>query len=63
MKRIDNIKNSIGVIGTSIKTGHVVKFTSIKEAQNRLKISNISTVCNGDRKSSGGYYWKYNMEE
>jgi hypothetical protein len=35
------------------------EYPSIKVAQKTLNISNISSVCNGHRKQSGGYFWKF----
>ena len=39
----------------------VKEFISIREAERITKIhsSTISRVCNGERKSAGGYIWKY----
>lgn len=43
--------------------GELIKiWNSIKEAQESLKIGNISNVCKGKRKTSGGFKWKY-LEE
>lgn len=38
-------------------------WTSVIEAQRQLKIkdSNIIAVCNGKRKTAGGYIWKYHQ--
>ena len=37
------------------------EYNSIKEAgtDNNINVSCIYRVCNGERKSSGGFYWKY----
>lgn len=37
----------------------MVIYNSIKEAQIENNLFNISEVCNGNRKSSGGYKWKF----
>lgn len=37
-------------------------YNSIKEAQEILGIANISAVCNGKRKTAGGYHWEYVTE-
>ena len=40
--------------------GNFIKqWDSVTEAQNTLKIRNISTVCYGKRNNAGGYIWKY----
>lgn len=31
----------------------------MREAQRKTGIRNIYTVCNGNRKTAGGYIWKY----
>lgn len=38
------------------------KFDSITEAQNFLNTTHIGCVCNGKRKTAGGYKWKFNEE-
>lgn len=46
------------------KTGVIVKtWNSTREPQKVLGISNVSSVCNGKRKSMGGFIWKYAEEE
>lgn len=43
-----------------MNTGEVVSsFSSIKEAKEATGASNISPVCRGVRKSSGGYCWRF----
>lgn len=45
-----------------VKNGEVVaEFGSLLEAERKTKINfrNISLVCNGYRKTAGGYEWKY----
>ena len=47
-------------------TGNIIKeWESLSLAANELnlKIGNICKVCQGLRKSAGGYIWKYVMEE
>jgi len=40
--------------------GNFIKnWNSIKTAKTQLKINNISAVCKGKAKQSGGYVWKY----
>ena len=46
--------NQYDLEGNYIKT-----WNSITEAQNFLHIKNISEVCRGRRKTTGGYIWKY----
>lgn len=42
------------------KDGEVIRvFDSIKEAEEILKISNISGCCRGKYKTAGGYKWEY----
>lgn len=45
-----------------IKDGHIVaEFYGGKEAQRKTGVfqANISKCCNGERKTAGGYQWKY----
>lgn len=54
--------NMKSIIGTSIKDGYVVEFTSLKEASEYCGLKNltsISNTLNGRQKSAGGYYWRY----
>lgn len=43
------------------QTGEVLElFSSVQEAENKYNTNHhISQVCNGDRKTAGGYGWKY----
>ena len=41
----------------------VARFNSIKEAQDAYKLTHISGVCRGKRKSEGGYIWRYEEDE
>jgi len=64
--KINNIKHSDGVIGINCDTGEQIYFNTIKDAQIKLNISNISEVCSGKRKQCGGFRWEYynkKMEE
>jgi hypothetical protein len=38
------------------------KFSSYTEATNKTGILHISEVCNGLRKTAGGYIWKWNKK-
>lgn len=41
-------------------TGQIIKtWKSTREPQRILGIANVSSVCNGKRKTMGGYIWKY----
>lgn len=40
----------------------IKEWNSIKEAQETLKINNVSACCRGVRKKAGGYIWKYKRE-
>lgn len=63
-------KNSLGVIPVNIKSvkqldkdNNLIKiWRTITEAQNNLNIcaSNIVNVCQGKRKTCGGFKWEYN---
>lgn len=35
------------------------RFESIREAKEKTKINHISCVCRGERKTAGGYVWRY----
>lgn len=55
----DNPKSKLVL---QIKDGHIVaEFYGGKEAQRKTGIfqANISKCCNGERKTAGGYEWKY----
>lgn len=47
------------VIGKCIDSGKEISFKSIRIAQRELNIGHISQCCSGQRKSSGGYVWRY----
>lgn len=43
-----------------MNTGEIIKtWNSTREVQRKLGISNVSSVCNGKRKTMGGFIWKY----
>ena len=45
------------------KYGNVIEvFSSIKEAEAKLNISNVSAVCNGARSNSMGQYFRYKIQ-
>ncbi len=46
------------LIGEKIRT-----YGSIREAQNELGITHISSVCRRQRVTDGGYRWRYENEE
>ena len=58
-------KNYKPVIGVSAIDGKELYFESIKNAAETLKItpSNIGSCCKGNRKTAGGYKWKYVNEK
>lgn len=37
----------------------VAEYPSIAEAERNIKLTNIQSVLNGNRKTAGGYIWKY----
>lgn len=41
---------------------YITTYISLKEATEATKISHIGDVCNGKRKSAGGYLWKWYIE-
>lgn len=50
---------SIPIIGTEIKTGKEIAFSSMKEAENKgFDSSKISLCCSGKRNSHKGYRWR-----
>ena len=73
-KKNGRLKNNIAlaieaskkpIIQYDVKGNLIKKWNSITEASKNLKIelSNISHACKGERKSAGGYRWKYDNEE
>lgn len=59
-RAIDNTKKS--VIQYTMSDKYVCSYNSIVEAAGKMSISkgNIVSVLKGNRKSAGGYKWKYN---
>ena len=59
-RTIDNTKKS--VIQYTMSGKYVCSYNSIVEAAGKMSISkgNIVSVLKGNRKSAGGYKWKYN---
>lgn len=59
-RAIDNTKKS--VIQYTMSGKYVCSYNSIVEAAGKMSISkgNIVSVLKGNRKSTGGYKWKYN---
>ena len=51
--------SSIPVLQYDLKGNFIKEYESIKQAQNELKIYKISECCKGERKTAGGYRWKY----
>lgn len=52
------IKKPVSMI--CVKTGKEIEsFDSIKDAQNKYGIKHIGSVANGNRKTAGGYKWKF----
>jgi len=47
------------VIGIEIRSGKEIKFHSITHAQRELNICHVSSCCLGERKSAGGYHWRF----
>lgn len=50
------------VLQYDIKFNIINEFPSIKIAQNKTKINNISKACRGVQKTAGGYIWKYKIQ-
>lgn len=47
------------IIQLDINNNPIKKWETIKEASETLKINHISACCRGNRKTAGGYVWKY----
>lgn len=52
-------KLSKEILQYDLQGNFIKKWESITSAQQDLKISNISSVCSGERKKAGGYIWRY----
>lgn len=62
----NNTLRNIHVNQIDMYTGVIIKeWNSLSDAANQLglKVSNICKVCQGKRKSTGGYKWEYKQEE
>jgi len=46
----------------SLDGSFIAEYVSCSEAARQTKISNIDSVCNGKRKTAGGFKWKYNAK-
>lgn len=59
--RINHPKTSKPIIGIDVRTGLIVEFTSVHEAERETGIDNgnIIRCCQGKYKTSGGFYWMY----
>ena len=55
-----NTKKNTKVIQLDLQNNIVNTFGSIKEATEKTKVINISECCSGNRKTAGGFKWKYN---
>jgi hypothetical protein len=59
------IKNKFGnarqVIQYTLKMEKIARYASTQEAHRMVGVSQvcISNVCNGKRKSAGGFFWEY----
>ena len=63
LRKKPNLKNSSPVLQIDPNTNDIInQFPSIKNAQQILKINNISAVCRGIRFLAGGFKWKYKNE-
>lgn len=47
------------VIQYDLNGNYIAKYNSVKEATSSTKASHIGDVCNGKRKSAGGFLWKW----
>lgn len=50
------------VIQFDLNNNKINEFISINEAMRQTNIRHIHSVCNGKRKTAGGYYWAYKQE-
>jgi len=57
----DNDNRKKEVTQYALDGKEITKYTSVSEASRKTNLSKstISRVCRGERKSGGGYYWKY----
>lgn len=57
---VSGINSKSPVLQLDIKTKQIIcEYESITEAFKKTNISHISCVCRGQRKSAGGFLWKY----
>jgi len=54
-----NTKQSNTVVQYDLQMNKVSEYNSRNEAMRKTGILHISDVCNGNRKTAGGYIWKY----
>ena len=59
-----NNKKSKAVLQYDLQGNLIKEYYSIMQAERETKISNvsISRVCNGKRKTAGGFKWKYKQQ-
>ena len=53
------IKASKKINQYDLEGNFIKQWNSIKEATKTLNINNLSACCSGNRKTAGGYVWKY----
>ena len=60
-KLTNHPKTSKPIIGIDVRTGLIVEFASVHEAEREIGIhhSNIIKCCKGKANSCGGFYWMY----
>ena len=56
-------KGSRVILQYDLESNYIKKWDTIKEAEEELKIYGISKCCRGQRKTAGGYIWKYKDTE
>lgn len=54
--------NIVAVVQMDKDGNDIRTFDSIKDAESKLGIFNIQRVCKGERKSAGGFRWRYVAE-
>lgn len=63
-KKIRTINANKKVGQYDLKTGELIRvFNSVKEAEESIHNKNIGSVCNGHRKSAGGFFWQHVEEK
>ena len=53
----------VGIVQYSQDMEVLGHFASVREAQNAYGISHVSAVCRRQRRSDGGYIWRYDDDE